>query len=102
MEFQDQISVLGCDTKAFTEHQEDKSVENEIREARLMNIFEQIEEARGRVIKAIESEFVRLTEKVESLSRETNYSKKESQYEYEVMKKIWMKGVWGLPAFERT
>ena len=41
MESQDQISVLGCDAKALTEQLQDKSIENEVIEARLLDTFEQ-------------------------------------------------------------
>ena len=45
----------------------------------MLDTFETLEEARERIFKSRESEFVCLTEKIESLSRETDYAHKESR-----------------------
>ena len=43
MEFQDQISVIGSDSKSLTEHLQDESIENEVRESRSIEKIDQIE-----------------------------------------------------------
>ena len=58
-------------------------------------------EERERTIKDRVSKFVRLTKKVESLPERTDYANKETRDESEVTENRWVRGVWGLPAFDK-